>query len=164
MNKKFIITGLFLSVITQSIFSQKAKLSYDFKTGDKELDISLNKINIDAKSDINNFIKNISTSYKVESKKIQKMLQSKMEPADIVMTLDIAQISGNSVEAIAEEYKENKEKGWGQIAKNMGIKPGSPEFHQLKQRNKKNHEKNEHAKNKGEKNKHRKGNHNKGND
>jgi hypothetical protein len=29
-------------------------------------------------------------------------------------------------------YKQSKGKGWGVIAKELGIKPGSPEFHALK--------------------------------
>ena len=32
-------------------------------------------------------------------------------------------------------YRGNKKKGWGAIAKKLGIKPGSAEFHALKQGN-----------------------------
>ena len=31
-----------------------------------------------------------------------------------------------------DEYRNNKGQGWGVIAKNLGIKPGSDEFHALK--------------------------------
>jgi hypothetical protein len=31
-----------------------------------------------------------------------------------------------------KEYQVHKGKGWGVIAKNLGIKPGSKEFHALK--------------------------------
>ena len=33
---------------------------------------------------------------------------------------------------MVEVYKSNKSKGWGAIAKEMGIKPGSAEFHAMK--------------------------------
>jgi hypothetical protein len=35
-------------------------------------------------------------------------------------------------ENVVETYSKNKGKGWGVIAKDMGIKPGSPEFHAMK--------------------------------
>ena len=39
---------------------------------------------------------------------------------------------GSNIDDVIISYKKNKEKGWGVIAKEMGIKPGSPEFHALK--------------------------------
>jgi hypothetical protein len=33
---------------------------------------------------------------------------------------------------VLREYKSSKGKGWGVIAKSLGIKPGSKEFHELK--------------------------------
>ena len=33
---------------------------------------------------------------------------------------------------VVKVYRSNKQKGWGAIAKELGIKPGSPEFHALK--------------------------------
>jgi hypothetical protein len=33
---------------------------------------------------------------------------------------------------VVDVYKKNRGKGWGVIAKSLGIKPGSPEFHALK--------------------------------
>ena len=38
-------------------------------------------------------------------------------------------------EAIVETYQTNRTKGWGVIAKELGIKPGSAEFHALKSGN-----------------------------
>jgi hypothetical protein len=34
---------------------------------------------------------------------------------------------------VMKEYDVNKDKGWGVMAKNLGIKPGSEAFHSLKQ-------------------------------
>ena len=41
-------------------------------------------------------------------------------------------LSHRSWDEVLGEYKENNGKGWGVIAKNLGIKPGSREFHELK--------------------------------
>ena len=36
------------------------------------------------------------------------------------------------MDIVLKEYKANKGRGWGVIAKKLGIKPGSKEFHELK--------------------------------
>ena len=41
-------------------------------------------------------------------------------------------LSHRSWDEVLREYKENNGTGWGVIAKNLGIKPGSREFHELK--------------------------------
>jgi len=41
-------------------------------------------------------------------------------------------MSGKPIDYVTEQYKESKGRGWGALAKSLGIKPGSPEFHALK--------------------------------
>ena len=48
------------------------------------------------------------------------------------MCLRVGQVASQPVEAVVKEYKSNKGQGWGVIAKDLGIKPGSKEFHELK--------------------------------
>ena len=55
-----------------------------------------------------------------------------MAPADVYMAAKVRILSHRSWDEVLREYKENKGKGWGVIAKNLGIKPGSREFHELK--------------------------------
>jgi hypothetical protein len=55
-----------------------------------------------------------------------------MEPADIYMTVELAMISGTPVDRVVEIYRVNQGKGWGVIAKQLGIKPGSAAFKALK--------------------------------
>ncbi|MDH5657446.1 MAG: hypothetical protein OEZ34_16150, partial [Spirochaetia bacterium] len=137
-------------------FSQTVGLKYNFNTGDKELDISLNNWNIQAKADLKNTITDLSVSYSIPEVKIEAYLKvEKMEPAEILMAAMIADVADKNVEEVVEEYQENKDKGWGVIAKNMGIKPGSREFHELKNKHKKEKtgkgKKGKHSKGKGKK-------------
>jgi hypothetical protein len=44
-------------------------------------------------------------------------------------------MAGKPPEYVAERYKSGKGKGWGALAKSLGIKPGSKEFHALKNGN-----------------------------
>ena len=52
--------------------------------------------------------------------------------ADAFMVLQIGRWTGLSRDRIMNEYGSKKGQGWGAIAKDLGIKPGSAEFHALK--------------------------------
>jgi len=56
-------------------------------------------------------------------------------PGDAYMCFRVGQVASKPVEVVTNEYQTNKGKGWGVIAKNLGIKPGSKEFHELKKGN-----------------------------
>lgn len=103
-----------------------------FKTGSAELDANLNIINSDAKSDLPSFKASLGAEFSVSTKKVDYMLSLNMAPGDIYVSLSISNIGGKPIDDVINCYKKNKGKGWGYIAKEMGIKPGSPEFHALK--------------------------------
>jgi hypothetical protein len=46
--------------------------------------------------------------------------------------LRLGEMSGRPTGYVVEKYRNNKGKGWGALAKSLGIKPGSEEFHALK--------------------------------
>jgi hypothetical protein len=126
--KKVIILFLtvFLSVISNAQVS--------FNTGNAEFDSDLGKINADAKLDFGAFKTNLALSYDISDKKIDHLsISVKMEPAEIYLALELTKLSGKSIDQVVEIYEVNKDKGWGFIAKELGIKPGSPEFHKLKE-------------------------------
>ena len=126
----------------------------EFKTDDTEFDANLNGVNDKAKLDIKLFDKNLSIEYGVPEKKIEELHTVKMEPAEIFMAFELAKLSKKSVDDVVNVYKTDKAKGWGYIAKQMGIKPGSKEFHALKDASKKhgNGKKPEKQKSKGKSN------------
>jgi hypothetical protein len=103
------------------------------RTGDNELDTALVSINNSAKKNLKDFILDLSKTFNHPLEKLEKMINDyKMEPADAYMTMQVSKQSGKKVEEIAESFSKNRDKGWGVIAKEMGIKPGSKEFHALK--------------------------------
>lgn len=109
----------------------------NFRTGDAGLEAELNLINTEANKDLSAFKSRVSSEYTVVVPKIDELLKI-MNPAEVELSLRIKDILGISVDRVAESYKTNKDKGWGVIAKELGIKPGSPEFHALKGKPKKN--------------------------
>ncbi len=103
-------------------------------TGNAELDADLSKINVNAKLDFGTFKTDLKLSYNISDKKIDYLsISVKMEPAEIYLSLELSKLSGRSVDEVVEIYKVHKDKGWGYIAKQLGIKPGSAEFHKLKE-------------------------------
>ncbi|MEX1003221.1 MAG: hypothetical protein WDZ35_13970 [Crocinitomicaceae bacterium] len=124
---KYLFLIAFFSMLS---FSSTAQIS--FNTGSDELDADLNLVNTDAKKDLPSFKTRLSVEYKVSVKKIDYLLSLNMTPAEVYLALEIAVIAKRSIDEVAKNYQVNKSRGWGYIAKQMGIKPGSAAFHQLK--------------------------------
>jgi len=102
-------------------------------SGDPELDQSLVAIDANARLDFGAFRSDISIGYNVTEKKIDYLsAEIGMSAGDIYMTVELAKLTHRSVDQVVEVYSLHKTKGWGVIAKELGIKPGSPEFHTLK--------------------------------
>lgn len=138
--KKLILTLAAVSIIVIS----NAQVKYN--TGSVEFDKDLGIINANAKLDLKTFKIDVSTSHNIPIPKIEEMLQV-MEPAEVVLATDIAQVAQKPIDEVVTSYKKNKEKGWGVVAKEMGIKPGSAQFHELKGKTQKNKEKGNKGKN-----------------
>lgn len=104
-----------------------------YNTGDDDLNRTL--ISIDAEASINfgGFRADISGRYNVTEKKIDYLAASVgMTAGDIYMAVEIARITGKTIDQVVVVYQNDRGKGWGVMAKELGIKPGSPEFHALK--------------------------------
>ena len=103
------------------------------KTGDRKLDSLLAKINEKAKADPDGFIRQLSQKHNIPEEEIRQAKERhSLSYGDTYMATALSRISKRPIGVVAGEYKQNRGKGWGVIAMNMGIKPGSPEFHQMK--------------------------------
>jgi hypothetical protein len=124
---KIIFTLLF------SLFIYFVSAQVSFQTGSAQLDTDLNVINTRANLDFGAFKAGLVLDYNIAENRIDFMRTSlKMASAEIYLALEISRLSRRSVDHIIAIYRENKHRGWGYIAKQAGIKPGSSEFHQLK--------------------------------
>ena len=104
-----------------------------YNTGNDDLNKALVKIDADASVNFGAFKTDITGSYNISDQKLDYLVvKVGMTAADIYMTLEIAKISGVSIDRVVEHYQIGGNKGWGVIAKELGIKPGSAEFHALK--------------------------------
>lgn len=88
--------------------------------------------NIQAKADPSGFRARIAARFNIGDAQITTVLSNFPEPADAYVALRLGEMSGKSIDYVTDRYKGNRGRGWGALAKSLGIKPGSPEFHALK--------------------------------
>ena len=104
-----------------------------YKTGDNEFDRDLAEMDARAAISFDDFRVGIEANYNITEKKLNYLsVEVGMSAGDIYMTVELAKVTGKSVNDIIYLYRQNKGKGWGVIAKEAGVKPGSAEFHAMK--------------------------------
>ena len=88
--------------------------------------------NIKANIDPSGFRARLATRFRIGNAKIEAVISNVEKPADAYIVFRLGEMSGQSTDNVVEKYKIGKDKGWGALAKSLGIKPGSKEFHALK--------------------------------
>ena len=85
-----------------------------------------------AQADLSDFRAKISTRFNIGDAQITAVLSNFPTPADAYVALRLGEMSGKPIDYVSDEYRSGKGRGWGALAKSLGIKPGSREFHALK--------------------------------
>ena len=88
--------------------------------------------NIRAEADPSGFRTRLAARFMIGDTLINAVLSNVDEPADAYMVLRLGEMSAKPTDYVIEKYRSGKGKGWGALAKGLGIKPGSREFHALK--------------------------------
>ncbi len=96
------------------------------------LDGFLSNLNVQARADMTGFAGRLSAQFGVPGVQVSATLGTVREPADAFMIYQLGQMSHQPYERVLQTYQANQGKGWGVMAKSLGIKPGSAEFHALK--------------------------------
>ena len=88
--------------------------------------------NIRAEADPSGFRARLAARFKIGDTQINAVLSSVDRPADAYMVLRLGEMSAKPTDYVIAKYRSGKWNGWGALAKSLGIKPGSKEFHALK--------------------------------
>jgi len=99
------------------------------------LDNFMADLNIQAKSDLRDFSTKLSMQFGIPEVQVYAVINSVKAPADAFMVLQLGQWTHTPPEKVLRTYDTYRQKGWGEMARRMGIKPGSARFHQLKNGN-----------------------------
>lgn len=89
--------------------------------------------NLKAEADRDSFRAQLSARFKIGDAQVNVVLGNCDSPADAYIVLRFCEMSSRSPDYVLARYKTHKNQGWGVLAKSLGIKPGSQEFHALKQ-------------------------------
>jgi len=89
-------------------------------------------LNVQARADMDGFGVRISSQFGIPVPQVRAVIDAMPSPADAFMCFQLGQMTNTKPDVVVETYKRNKGKGWGVIAQDLGIKPGSAEFHRLK--------------------------------
>lgn len=92
----------------------------------------MHDLNSRADADPSGFRARLEARFRVGDANITAVLGNVHRPADAYMLLRLGEISHWPMEHVLETYQAEKGRGWGVLAKRLGIKPGSGEFHALK--------------------------------
>lgn len=117
-------TLLLVSVISLFMSSVSVAVAGDFDW--------MPNFNVQAQSDPSGFRARIATRFNIGDAQITTVLSNFPKPADAYVVLLLGEMSGKPIDYVTEQYKQGKGRGWGALAKSLGIKPGSQEFHALK--------------------------------
>ena len=89
--------------------------------------------NIRAQADPDGFRAQLSTRFNIGNAQVKVVLGNVDSPADAYMVFRLGEMASKPVDSVLDKYKAGKGKGWGALARSLGIKPGSKEFHALKE-------------------------------
>lgn len=99
------------------------------------LDGFLADLNVRARVDHSGFHTSLSSQFGIPLPHVQFISTRVTHPADAFMCLQLGQMTNQNPDRVLQVYESHKGQGWGVIAKELGIKPGSAEFHALKNGN-----------------------------
>jgi hypothetical protein len=116
---KMILTGFMVLLLVSS-----AALAGDFDW--------LQNLNIRAEADPSGFRAQLATRFKIGNAEVNAVIGNVAKPADAYMVLRLAEMSHQPTNQVIGQYRSGRGQGWGVLAKSLGIKPGSREFHALK--------------------------------
>ena len=103
------------------------------RTGDAFVDAQLGDINVFASGNTDGFIDDVVLSFGAPRYLVREYYYDRRwAPGDIYYACALAHQLGRPCLDVLRIYERDHGQGWGAIAKRLGIKPGSAEFHALK--------------------------------
>ena len=108
-------------------------ISYNPRTGDVYLDTQLGYMNDYGRNDRDYFVDDVVNSFGAPRYLVNDLLTTRRwDPGDVYYACALAYQMRRPCGDVVKQYDQNRGQGWGVVAKRMGIKPGSAQFHALK--------------------------------
>ena len=118
---------------TGSVAAQDFSLGWNPRSGDVWIDTQLDDVNRYGSRYRQPFVDEMVRYYGAPRDLVSSLLvERNWAPGDVYYACAIAQILGRPCRYVVDVWERDHGQGWGNVAKQLGIKPGSAEFHQLK--------------------------------
>lgn len=128
--KRFFLLLLLFSLSFNLNATEKKPLN----SGNEALDNSLLQINTKYSRKLKQFSQRISNEYMLPQYRLDNMVSNyQFDPADIFLTVEIADLSGQPLDIVSRAYMENKQQGWQFVLKQLNILSSPAQLKQLKQ-------------------------------
>jgi len=102
-------------------------------TGDRGFDSILRNLNVSANADPDGYYRELSRRNGIPEQDIRQARDRYgLSYSDLYMASTLARVTRRPILGVAEDYHQNQGKGWGVMAKKLGIRPGSDAFHAMK--------------------------------
>jgi hypothetical protein len=133
MKSKCFALAALLVVFTGTVAAQDFSFGWNPRSGDAWVDSQLDDVNRYGSRYREPFVDEMVRYYGAPRDLVTELLVTRRwAPGDIYYACAIAQTLGRPCRYVVDEWDRNHGKGWGAVAKELGIKPGSAEFHRLK--------------------------------
>ena len=108
-------------------------ISYSPRTGDIWVDTQLGGFNDYGRGNRDYFVDDVVNNFGAPRYLVNDLLTTrKWSPGDVYYACALAYQAHRPCGDVAKAYESNRGQGWGVVAMRMGIKPGSAEFHAMK--------------------------------
>jgi len=97
-----------------------------------DLNAFLGDLNRQAAASPTEYHTSLANQFGMPQPQVASLMRSVATPSDAFMVLQVSKMTNKPHDQVLHTYNANRDKGWGVLAKDLGIKPGSPEFHALK--------------------------------
>ena len=112
--------------------AQTFTFGWNPRSGDTWVDVWLGDMNRYGSRYRDPFVDEMVRYHAAPRDLVVDLLGRRWAPGDIYFACALAQLVGRPCRYVVEMYERDHGQGWGNIARRLGIKPGSAQFHQLK--------------------------------
>jgi hypothetical protein len=140
MNTRHLLSSSILATVLATVLScagiaraQTFSLNWNPRSGDVWVDARLGDVNAYGMRYRDPFIDELVRYHDAPRGLVTELLVTRRwAPGDVYYACVIARIIGRRCDYVADYWQAHHAQGWGAVARQLGIRPGSAEFHRLK--------------------------------
>lgn len=124
--------ALALALVASGGHAQTFSFEWNPRSGDPWVDAWLGDMNRYGSRYRDPFVDELVRYHGAPRELVEDLLRRRWAPGDIYFACSLARLAGHPCRDVVDLWERDHAQGWGALAKRLGIKPGSAEFHRLK--------------------------------